>query len=24
LGDSIKTPNDIPLDNDATEAFGEL
>ncbi len=24
LGDSIKIPNDIPLDNDATEAFDEL
>jgi hypothetical protein len=24
LGDSVKIPNDIPLDNDATEAFDEL
>jgi hypothetical protein len=24
LGDSIEIPNDIPLDNDATEAFDEL
>ncbi len=24
LGDSVKIPNDIPLDNDATEAFAEL
>ncbi len=24
LGDSVKIPNNIPLDNDATEAFDEL
>ncbi len=24
LGDSVKIPNDIPLENDATEAFDEL
>jgi hypothetical protein len=24
LGDSVKIPNNIPLDNDATEAFNEL
>jgi hypothetical protein len=24
LGDSVKIPNNIPLDNDATEAFDEF